>query len=524
MFMLLQVLQPELEGPSDGEDIPGLDGQKSNANAERITAVTRRVLPALRHYSTWFVSRAEIIEAHVGNASLKVHIKELWKMYADTLSLLVSAFPPEILPEIDYLLEEDAATVDFRPFRDPELAPKCNLYVRGEQLKPRTTDQGISRNHPNVEMLARVRDLLTDGVELTTDPRFPIEVSAGRFSYTEEGFPPTSPILNGHTAQNPVTGPEIALAQHGNGHPHMPERVSILREDLDARSVAASDSHQSMNTDMHRMVDDLVNAPSVRSSSTNPFVNETSYGMNSATAQEAFAIPLSGRPISNRQGTALLSDSSSIWSSGLPQSYNANSNPMHQQRSRIGHERTGTNPYALPRDQNPTAFGLNPATAGLGGHSSLLPKARTDQADVNAMLHAQLLAQFSPRPSAAMMNRASASGSGSGSTHGYTNGYPKANPPTNPNSDITQSSSPWHSTDLFASTPYVSGQPFVGAQAPMHGHGIYGPNGTAALQHGNHNDMQSSYDRAAMLQSSLNHSQNSYGWGNGVTPPGGQGG
>jgi hypothetical protein len=151
LFMLLQLLQPELAGPSDDDDAPDVTGREKEGDADSITAVTRRILPALRQYSTWLVSRAEIINGQKGNAQLNVHIKEMWSMYCSTLSLLVITFPPEKLSEIEYLLEEDSATVGMKPLRNSELS-RLHTNENG-QLKPRISDPGVERSHPNLEMV-----------------------------------------------------------------------------------------------------------------------------------------------------------------------------------------------------------------------------------------------------------------------------------------------------------------------------------------------------------------------------------
>lgn len=199
LFMLLQLLQPELDGPGDDGEVPDVTGNASKGNFEVITAVTRRILPALRHYSIWLVMKAPIIVAQVGNASLNVHIREMWSIYCSTLTLLVAAFPPAGLPVVDYLLEEDAATVGFKPFRDSE---QCQIYTNDAGLKPRDSDPGIQRSMPNVEMLARVRDLLRDGMVLAVDDKFPVYLVDGEFRYFEDGPPISSPL-----SRNPSTIP-----------------------------------------------------------------------------------------------------------------------------------------------------------------------------------------------------------------------------------------------------------------------------------------------------------------------------
>ena len=165
-FTLLQVLQPELERFMN-DDINGIEGAKFN-ESNRITAVARRIWPGLRHYSSWLLSNKHILIAGVGDASLNIQIKELWKIYANTLTLLAATFPVTALPSIDYLLEEDEDTLGYKPFNNNTTFRRFRIPGK-ETLKPKYHDKGIERHHPNVEMLGRVRDFLTDGLELAFD-------------------------------------------------------------------------------------------------------------------------------------------------------------------------------------------------------------------------------------------------------------------------------------------------------------------------------------------------------------------
>ncbi|KAI9836318.1 MAG: hypothetical protein M1838_005083, partial [Thelocarpon superellum] len=147
-FALLQVLNGEVQ---------------TGEMADKISSVTRRILPGLRHCSTWLVANSALLAAQVGDNSLNVQIKEMWRMYASSLTLLAATFAAETLPAAEYLLEEDEDTLGFKPFDTN--ATKSRYYV-GDKKKPRSYDVRVKRHHPNVEMLVRVRDFLTDGVEL----------------------------------------------------------------------------------------------------------------------------------------------------------------------------------------------------------------------------------------------------------------------------------------------------------------------------------------------------------------------
>ncbi|KAH0544399.1 hypothetical protein FGG08_001425 [Glutinoglossum americanum] len=235
----------------------GEDPQQSNGS-EKVTAVTRRILPSLRNYSSWILANSALLVAQVGDTSLNVQIKELWKIYANSLTLLAATFPAEDLPSVEYLLEEDEDTIGFNPL-DVERAKR--RYFKGDgSRKPRWYDHGVDRYHPNMEMLARIRDLLTDGLELALDETAPIAlIDGGTFAYQEEGLPSeTLASPNGRRASPP---PEI-ITGDTSGDPAEVVGIDIYPPPNDyqtGRSVAASESVSfSMSTSMNRMVDSLV--------------------------------------------------------------------------------------------------------------------------------------------------------------------------------------------------------------------------------------------------------------------------
>ena len=65
---------------------------------------------------------------------------------------------------MEYLLEEDEETLGFKPF----ITEATSQRYKSDQgtTKPRITDPGIERNHPNIEMLCRIRDFVIDGLDL----------------------------------------------------------------------------------------------------------------------------------------------------------------------------------------------------------------------------------------------------------------------------------------------------------------------------------------------------------------------
>ncbi|KAI9877059.1 MAG: hypothetical protein M1830_004909 [Pleopsidium flavum] len=256
-FTFLQILQPELERFAGEESTAG-DVNGPSKGLEKVTAVARRILPALRHYSSWLVSNAALLIAEVGDTSLNVQIKELWKIYANTLTLLAATFPVSELPNIEYLLEEDVDTLGFKPFTKDRTWKRYFHDERQESRdrKSKWNDRGVERHHPNVEMLGRIRDFLIDGLTLATDESIPLNLVHGtaQFTYQEEGLP--SELLaspSGHQATLSSTSIEREDIPKVNGHANKSAAPDALSTIDDQTSQSAS-----MNTAMNHMVDNIV--------------------------------------------------------------------------------------------------------------------------------------------------------------------------------------------------------------------------------------------------------------------------
>jgi hypothetical protein len=486
MFVLLQVLLPELEDSTTGEELPNGTSHSERAR-EKITATTRRVLPALRQYSVWLTSMARLIVATKGVSPINVHIKELWKMYADLLTRLAQFFPVEDLQTVGYLLEEDESTYGFKPFRDANLnldanlQTECDLYTAGNgESKPRCTDPGLERLHPNIEMQSRIRDILKFGIALQLKDDIPITLTHDTgmpvFTFVEEGLSIVSPV------RPRVSSPSFASPERTNGNYAMPppNRTYEVTPAESAESVAASDSHQSMDTDMHRMVDSLLEpSPSSRNTAS----IETSYGMHSATANEVFA------PVGSNGFDAPRLHSTPKMLPSLTGLYNSAFTPQ---------------PNELPSPNRPTtARQLSP---------------------LSLSTNEQRLA------AAAALDEMTGYGSGKRSSWGRPS-RPLSNPISQPVNQLLQeslsqqympvSSSAWsESSSIYANTPQQPRRPgsVLRASAPAFPH----TNGNDSTHYPGGTD----FDKNIMLQSSVwNGSQPASTWGGYVqTPPGGQGG
>jgi len=249
-FVLLQVLQPELEQLSEADDVTK-NGARTAQLSDRITAVARRTLPGLRLYSTWFSRYWNVLNANIADTLTTVDVQELWKAYAATLTLLASSFPVTQLPEESYMLEEDVDTIGFQPLVSPDT---LKVWYDGDSLKQKWTD--LERNHPNVEMLMRVKDLLIDGLLLTQNADAPLDLDGSRFIYREEGLP--SELL-ASPSNPPESSPVLPL--QAADLPLFPSQAP-LADDQKSYSVAAGSESASTTvakeSAMHRMVDDLL--------------------------------------------------------------------------------------------------------------------------------------------------------------------------------------------------------------------------------------------------------------------------
>ncbi|PSN74835.1 hypothetical protein BS50DRAFT_25515 [Corynespora cassiicola Philippines] len=253
-FTLLQVLQPELERLSEGDDVTLQNGDKAPQLSDKLTAVARRVLPGLRLYSTWFARNWHILDANLADTLTTVEVQELWKAYAETLSLLVSSFPVDQLPNDNYMLEEDTDTIGFQPLISDN--SKRLWYNDDGTFKRKWSD--MERNHPNIEMLMRVKDLLIDGLILTQNAKAPLDLDNLRFIYREAGLPSELLASPGNRADGSPAGSavpiELPLVPQDGPLPEDQKSFSVAAPSESASTTLAKDSA------MNRMVDDLVGA------------------------------------------------------------------------------------------------------------------------------------------------------------------------------------------------------------------------------------------------------------------------
>lgn len=253
-FTLLQILLVELERFA-AEDSSTSDKEISRNGPDKITVVARRILPALRHYSSWLLVTSDFLVAQKEekDSALSIQIKEFWKIYAETLTLLASTFDVAQLPEVDYLLEDDEESLGFVPL-DQAATSRRYIGTNG-QIKPRMNDPGVERSHPNMEMLYRIREFVIDGLDLVVGNKIPVALiddeDKKTFLYREDGLPAQF-FSSPHGHQQTLPTPNIERDD-------IPAVTQDSNSAAEARSTfgGSQSASASMSANMHRIVEDV---------------------------------------------------------------------------------------------------------------------------------------------------------------------------------------------------------------------------------------------------------------------------
>lgn len=146
---------------------------------QRISAVLRRTLPALRIASKWLKTNYDYVRQGVEGmkaavtpnereptrrrdaniTDISIGIPEFWRVYADFTRALSRAFPADRLPPVTGTLQED---VDMRGF-----LPLVNVMEDHTPKSPQAERSlAEAQVHPNDLQLMRIGDLLADALSL----------------------------------------------------------------------------------------------------------------------------------------------------------------------------------------------------------------------------------------------------------------------------------------------------------------------------------------------------------------------
>ncbi|KAL9021053.1 MAG: hypothetical protein Q9185_001721 [Variospora sp. 1 TL-2023] len=258
-----------------------------------VTSTARRLLPSLRYYSSWLMSRAALLAAHLSDLTMGRIIKGFWTTYVETLTIILLNTNFEDLPRPDYLLDEDEEIIGFKPLQE-EQSPQKRLNPEATTRKPKCHEHSIKRHHPNIEMLCRIRDLVEDAIELAQSHFVPISFiqDTGRFCLRKnwDGL---------GTFQAPLHEEKISESKPTQEISSLPEDSSLPNAESTTEDAVSQGTSLPfvLSTTMNQMVDNLVGpepgssvspppstlpAPSVASAQGDG-PHETSYGVGNST-------------------------------------------------------------------------------------------------------------------------------------------------------------------------------------------------------------------------------------------------
>ena len=134
------------------------DEQSLTALYPYITAVLRRLLPALRIFSKWLKANASLLSENSITQQ-----EEFWTTYASFCRHLEALFPLSQLPELSDALEEDFDMRGFSPLKRGMMEPRKATESNDQGARDANIGHNVSDVHPNEEQLMRISDLLCDG-------------------------------------------------------------------------------------------------------------------------------------------------------------------------------------------------------------------------------------------------------------------------------------------------------------------------------------------------------------------------
>lgn len=332
---LSRLLQSELQefskAAAPAKDTGDAKHGEPRKSGEKFSPFTENLLPLMRIYMAWlYIYRADIVkyQEHLGG-----HVFDMYRILAQTLTTITKEFQGQQMVASPYLLPEDVTALGMKPFDESGMASVCRLHLAfgKDTFKPHWEDTGLPRNEPDVELRARVYDLMNCGFSLSLDDTFPL--AANPPAEGSDGVITVSYVEGGKAAQlvqqepigsQPVqadaqvdqlegqlrnlrpasgTGPAglsgmQAVGNAGREHIRVPSGSAAIQgsPELPTNDINPLETETDLNLDakMHNMVDDLLEDDSSDlmgtlsgpGSAAQP--KTSSYGMHSATAEQVF--------------------------------------------------------------------------------------------------------------------------------------------------------------------------------------------------------------------------------------------
>ncbi|THH29500.1 hypothetical protein EUX98_g4699 [Antrodiella citrinella] len=198
--------------------------------AQRIPAVFRRTIPALRMAGKWIRANTRYLAQAAGvtpeyarsrgrgrDGKQTSHSKEkttppisingleaFWHEYVNFMNILTTTFPSDQLPQMTFPLEEDTDMVGFLPLRKYMFVDgKTPVPYAGSVVRPDLRGMAPLKDatlglHPNEEQLMRISDIIVDAHAVVEDENTPVASVDGRFEYRKPtAAPRTEPTSNG---------------------------------------------------------------------------------------------------------------------------------------------------------------------------------------------------------------------------------------------------------------------------------------------------------------------------------------
>ena len=209
---------------------------------------------------------AHLLEGLSGDDFLKASIDHFWPIYAKVIDIVAVIFPIwdlEDLDEITYMVEEDAETLEFKPLLN-ERTTKIWCYKTTGGAKPRFFDRSVERATGDEEMLARVRELLSDGLFLANDDdTAPIKLRGTRILHRDAEEPEILPVAVHPPAQTTNANTANAEEPAAKAKPlsYAAAAAASGPGKKAARTTGPNSVHappSSRRAQLSRMVDDLV--------------------------------------------------------------------------------------------------------------------------------------------------------------------------------------------------------------------------------------------------------------------------
>ncbi|KAL9000012.1 MAG: hypothetical protein Q9169_001257 [Polycauliona sp. 2 TL-2023] len=220
---------------------------QEGSRIETVTSTFRRLLPSLRYYSSWLISRAGLLSMHLGDSTMDCVLKDFWAVYTKTMSLLLSAHKVNDLPRLEYLLEEDADIIGFRPLQEVQLQRKPSV-IEAFARRTRHSDLGYTPMSSDVEMQCRIRDILEDTHELVENNCVPLKylVEEKRFIVVGDWIGSSQP--SGPSTQHLNRSQNISDDLTSNGATSQETSISTIQSTKGVQGDDDNVAHRPSNT------------------------------------------------------------------------------------------------------------------------------------------------------------------------------------------------------------------------------------------------------------------------------------